>query len=44
MDGELRNDYNKGETVDLSVLTVKAVYEDGSTKTLVREVNMRWMD
>lgn len=36
VDGELRNDYNKGETVDLSVLTVKAVYEDGSTKTLSR--------
>lgn len=34
VDGELRSDYNKGETVDLSVLTVKAVYEDGTTKTL----------
>lgn len=37
VDGELRNDYNKGESVDLSVLTVKAVYEDGSTKTLSRD-------
>lgn len=34
VEGELRNDYNKGEEVDMSVLTVKAVYEDNSTKTL----------
>lgn len=35
--GELRSDYNKGENVDLSVLTVKALYEDGSTKTLSQD-------